>query len=97
MSSAIAAPPSNPNPTTDLSGVTQNWDKVLPASQRFVVLPAFSNAAVLDKETGLVWEKSPDAVNCHGVLVQPKMPAHRRLSEVGKAGACQLLMNWQAW
>lgn len=62
VSSAIAAPPSNPNPTTDLSGVTQNWDKVLPASQRFVVLSAFSNAAVLDKETGLVWEKSPDAV-----------------------------------
>ena len=43
----------------DLSGVPPNWDKNLPAAQRFVVLAAFANAAVRDNETGLVWEQSP--------------------------------------
>jgi hypothetical protein len=44
---------------------TPSWDQTLPASTRFVVLSNFNSQAVLDRETGLVWEKSPStsAVN----------------------------------
>ncbi len=42
-------------PATDLSGVTQNWDKKLPIAARFTKLPDFDNLAARDNETGLVW------------------------------------------
>jgi hypothetical protein len=57
-SSGFAAPPSNPNPTTDVPELTQNWDKKLPSTSRFTILSAFGGAAVRDDETGLVWEKT---------------------------------------
>jgi hypothetical protein len=46
---------------------TPSWDQQLPASTRFIVLSNWidasfpsGGAAVLDRETGLVWERSPD-------------------------------------
>jgi hypothetical protein len=36
-----------------------SWDQTLPASTRFIVLSNMGSAAVLDRETGLVWEQSP--------------------------------------
>jgi hypothetical protein len=38
---------------------TPSWDQTLPAATRFVVLSNMQNNAVLDRETGLVWEKAP--------------------------------------
>ena len=38
---------------------TPSWDQTLPASTRFIVLSNMNNQAVLDRETGLVWERTP--------------------------------------
>jgi len=35
------------------------WNRTLPSAARFMILSNFASAAVLDRETGLVWEKSP--------------------------------------
>lgn len=41
-------------------GIPPSWHKIIPAAQRFVLV--MGGAAVLDKETGLVWEKVPAGV-----------------------------------
>ncbi len=52
-------PDGSPAPTMrTLDEITPVWNKKLPASERFV--DALDGNAVLDRETGLVWEKSPD-------------------------------------
>lgn len=38
---------------------TPSWDQSLPAATRFMVLTNMESMAVLDRETGLVWERRP--------------------------------------
>ncbi len=37
-----------------------SWDQKLPATTRFVVLANWDSEAVLDRETGLVWQRQPN-------------------------------------
>jgi hypothetical protein len=38
---------------------TPAWDQTLPSNTRFIVLANMNQEAVLDRETGLVWERQP--------------------------------------
>lgn len=38
---------------------TPSWDQQIPAATRFIVLSNWDSKAVLDRETGLVWERDP--------------------------------------
>jgi len=65
---------------------TPSWDQQLPTSTRFVVLSNWvdsnfptGGAAVLDRETGLVWERSPDT----GLFGWPEAQSHCNNLRVG--------------
>jgi hypothetical protein len=52
-------------PTQAASGVgpyyaVPSWDQTLPAATRFIVLTNMNSEAVLDRETGIVWQMSPN-------------------------------------
>ena len=49
---------------------TPSWDQQLPAATRFIVLSNWNSEAVLDRETGLVWQRTPttDMTSWSGAL-----------------------------
>lgn len=74
---------------------TPSWDQQLPSSTRFIVLTNWASAAVLDRETGLVWERTPasttfnwlDAIfNCRAQLVGDRrgwrLPSYEELTSL---------------
>jgi hypothetical protein len=40
-----------------------SWDRRIDNARRFQLLKEFSNEAVLDRETGLVWERRPSTAS----------------------------------
>lgn len=59
LTSALAVLPCAQASSTNSPGpyyATPSWDQQLPSATRFVVLSNWANQAVLDRETGLVWQ-----------------------------------------
>jgi len=72
------------------------WDKrINNVAQRFRVLNAFNNEAVLDRETGLVWERSPSTQALAWSNAR-LFCAQKRWGD-GADGGCPHSMNSLAW
>jgi len=60
MGIAISAPAAAVTSAVGPYYATPSWDQTLPVATRFIVLSNMNSEAVLDRETGLVWQRSPN-------------------------------------
>jgi len=58
-SQVLAARAPSETPIPPANSIETAWDNQINSPKRFKVLTKFNQEAVLDKETGLVWERSP--------------------------------------
>ena len=65
---------------------TPSWDQTMPASTRFVVLSNFNNEAVLDRETGLVWQQNPSPNTINWVAAQTVLSGCPATTTGGRGG-----------
>ena len=56
---AVAAGPAHALSQNGPYYAQPSWDQQIPAASRFIVLTDWGGAAVLDRETGLVWQRDP--------------------------------------
>jgi hypothetical protein len=63
-----------------VSAMADSWGDQINDPTRFVVLAGYGGAAVLDQETGLIWEQSPD------VTTQDWLPAQTFCNQKNVAG-----------
>jgi len=89
---------------------TPSWDQKLQCDTtatcpRFIVLSNWGSAAVLDRETGLVWERSPSTAtpdwygaqtHCNGLMVGNRvgwrLPTVQELASLGEPNATSALL-----
>ena len=60
---ALTAPPAQAVEADGPYYALPSWARKMGVANRFVVLTNWNSEAVLDKETGLVWERTPSATN----------------------------------
>lgn len=79
-----SSPAGSPRPLAmSTSSTGSSWHQTLPGSTRFLVLSNMGDVAVLDRETGLVWERAPVRTATSWAGAQASCATSRRGGRMG--------------